>query len=194
MATNYNVIPTMSSGFREANSAKPMVGQLEMPYLEKTPTAIVTVDGLVEGDLVTIVNSNAVNLAGTSGLDKFNANSLTVTGKATSATDFSGILLRGGNQIADLNSMGVPALGSYTYVATIGSGLETYVKCDDSYVGANINADLLYDFSNSIFSKNGTGVAVPVKIVSGVVDGQEKVIAADGTVSYEDCLVVRVRL
>ena len=191
--------PTYNGKFIGNSSAKPIAGVCTLTaYKRPLIQAKVAVDGLLQGDPVTIKNT------GNYGTKEFSAGTglapLTMAAeKATTA--ISGFIVESPNNVyIDGNAAGQFFKNQIVYVAPVGSGAEMYLPAKDgSFEGVDItNTEICWVVADSCLDvgagAGSTKLAIKgATILSQVVEGIQFYIDA-GVVKQKTTPVIKIKL
>lgn len=191
--------PTYNGKFIGNSSAKPIAGVCTLTaYKRPLIQAKVAVDGLLQGDPVTIKNT------GNYGTKEFSAGTglapLTMAAeKATTA--ISGFIVESPNNVyIDGNAAGQFFKNQIVYVAPVGSGAEMYLPAKDgSFEGVDItNTEICWVVADSCLDvgagDGSTKLAIKgATILSQVVEGIQFYIDA-GVVKQKTTPVIKIKL
>lgn len=117
----------------------------------------------------------------------------TITGLATSDATIAGFILRSTTDIAFAGNTAPMCIEGFSYnIALIGSGVETYLPCDNSLVNKPLTVGLTWDFTTMKLKESATA-SLPIRILTAPVYG----VIIDYTVgipTYKQDLVIKVQL
>lgn len=200
MGFNVNQTTTYNGHFNQQTSIKPIAGFLtyEM-YLNNLVTALNSTGNVLLPGQPVALQIGAKQASGLVGLNP-NVLNISETPPGTNGV-FGGVVI---HNITDFVMPGdkAPALRptQTSYVAEIGSGVEVYLPCDLSFLGAASRQFISWDKTNQCYTLGTTGMvsfgSQKVSLRSNVIEGKQIVLdTATGTQTiFKDCYVIKVRL
>lgn len=193
MALEINKVGNYSGkGFLGSNSAKPICGHFLRDLFrgELSQAKVTTTDIVYPGCPVEVKNT-AIGAGGTAAGKGLNPNVLSITKKATVATEMVGFVLESPTDILQFGEQAArPLQNQITNIALLGSRVEVYLPADAGLASISLNSKLTWDFDNNCLKVDANGVIEPLgPIVDGVAYKED-----NGSVIFQDVKCIRVRL
>ena len=164
-----------------------LAGFLSNPYTSNSAQA------KVEGDTADFLPATAVEIQNDAAElgTGFSPSALKISQIATTKVD--GFILESETMEIDGDSI-KPIPDGTVQVALFGSGIRTYLPCEDDISAINLSDVVYYNTTNKTITKtNATAIATKLQIVGSVVNGQKREKQVDGTVIWKDCKLVEVQ-
>lgn len=200
MGFNVNQTTTYNGHFNQQTSIKPIAGFLtyEM-YLNNLSTALNSTGNVLLPAQPVVLQVGAKQASGLVGL---NPNVLSISETLTGENGvFGGIVI---HNITDFVMPGdkAPALRptQTSYVAEIGSGVEIFLPCDLSFLGAASRQLISWDKTSQFYTLKTSNVesfgSQKISLRSNVVEGKQIVFDKNNPTQtiFKDCYVIKVRL
>ncbi|GAA9667833.1 hypothetical protein HpVH110_06390 [Helicobacter pylori] len=200
MGFNVNQTTTYNGHFNQQTSIKPIAGFLtyEM-YLNNLVTALNSTGNVLLPAQPVALQIGAKQASALVGLNP-NVLNISETPIGTNGV-FGGIVI---HNITDFLMPGdkAPALRptQTSYIAEIGSGVEVFLPCDLSFLGASSRQLISWNKTNQCYTLETTGVesfgSQKVSLRSNVIEGKQIVFDTTNTTQtiFKDCYVIKVRL
>lgn len=162
-----------------------LAGFLSNPYTSNSAQA------KVEGDTANFLPATAVEIQNDAAElgTGFSPSALKISKIAETKVD--GFILESETMEIDGDSI-KPIPGGTVQVALFGSGIRTYLPCEDDISAINLSDVVYYDTTKKTITKT-TALATKLQIVGSVVNGQKREKQGDGTVIWKDCKLVEVQ-
>jgi hypothetical protein len=187
-----------TNAFVGASSAAPLCGRINNLYTLGSRLKQAKVGNSLTQKVILaglpVQLDNRVGTPGTNQIAGFNADVLEITALGTLTANIAGFALAGDEDIIDVDGgVGYAHVGMLTNVGLIGSGIETWLPCDAAL--ANVTTLTPVCWASGVLTATlGSDTALPIKLLSAVVDGYYLKVDTDGYVNWTACKCIRVQL
>jgi hypothetical protein len=187
-----------ANAFIGANSAAPLCGRVInlFSYSSKLKQAKIA-NGITDKVILAGLPAQVDNRVGAPGTNQnagFNADVLEITALGTLTANIAGFVLAGAEDMINTDGgIGYPHVGMMANLALLGSGIETWLPCDAALANVSMLTPVCWA-SGVLTATLGTDTALPIHLLSSVIDGYYQKVDTNGYVNWTACKCIRVQL